>query len=191
MSAEPELGHLLIALMRGPLYRDEREALWRQLLALRRRVDDYVQVLGMTVEVDEIKGYAYLRSNIDDDDPNAVPRLIPRRALSYPVSLLLALLRRRLAEHDATSSDVRLVLTRDELVRLLQDFLAAGTNEARMVDRIDTYIKRVCELGFLRELSGQPGHFEVRRILEAFVDAQWLAEFDARLSEYAKAGTVE
>lgn len=191
MSAEADLGHVLIALMRGPLYRDEREVLWRQLLALRRRVDDYVRVLGMTVEVDEIKGYAYLRSNIDDDDPNAVPRLIPRRALSYPVSLLLALLRRRLAEHDATSSDARLVLTRDELVRLLQDFLTAGTTEARAIDRIDAHIKRVSDLGFLRELPGQPGHFEVRRILEAFVDAQWLAEFDARLGEYAKAGTDE
>jgi hypothetical protein len=26
--------------------------------------------------------------------------------------------------------------------------------------------------------------FEVRRILKAFVDAQWLAEFDQRLTEY-------
>jgi hypothetical protein len=191
VSEASELGYVLIALMRGPLYRDEREVLWRHLLALRRRIADYVQLLGMAVEVDEIKGYAYLRSNIDDDDPNAVPRLIPRRALSYPVSLLLALFRRRLAEHDATSSDTRLVLTRDELVRLLQDFLTAGTTEARMIDRIDSHIKRVSELGFLRELPGQPGHFEVRRILEAFVDAQWLAEFDARLAEYAKAGADE
>lgn len=189
MTNDSELGHVLIALLRAPLYRDEHEVLWRQLLALRRRVDDYVQVLGMAVEIDEIKGYAYLRSNIDEDDPDAPPRLIPRRALSYPVSLLLALLRRRLAEHDATSADTRLVLTRDELVRLLQDFLPVGATEARLIDRIDAHIKRVGELGFLRELPGQPGHFEVRRILEAFVDAQWLAEFDARLAEYAKAGT--
>jgi hypothetical protein len=177
--------------MRAPLYREEREVLWRQLLVLRRRIDDFVNVLGMSVEVDEVKGYAYLRSNIDDDDPEAPPRLIPRRALSYPVSLLLALLRSRLAEHDATSADTRLVLTRDELVRLLQDFLTSGTTEARLIDRIDAHIKRVSELGFLRELPGQPGSFEVRRILEAFVDAQWLAEFDARLAEYAKARPAE
>ena len=191
MSAEADLGSVLIALMRAPLYREEREVLWRQLLMLRRRIDDFVTVLGMSVEVDELKGFAYLRSNIDDDDPDAPPRLIPRRALSYPVSLLLALLRRRLAEHDATSADTRLVLTRDELVRLLQDFLTSGTTEARLIDRIDAHIKRVSELGFLRELPGQPGSFEVRRILEAFVDAQWLAEFDARLAEYAKAGPAE
>ena len=191
MSAEAELGQVLIALLRGPLYRDEREPLWRQLLGLRRRIDDYVQVLGMAVEVDEVKGYAYLRSNIDDDDPDAPPRLIPRRALSYPVSLLLALLRRRLAEHDASSSDARLVVTQDDLVRLLQDFLTAGTTEARVIDNIDRHIRKVSELGFLRELPGQPGAFEVRRILEAFVDAQWLAELDARLADYASVGAQQ
>jgi hypothetical protein len=29
-----------------------------------------------------------------------------------------------------------------------------------------------------------PGSYEVRRILKAFVEAQWLAEFDARLGVY-------
>jgi hypothetical protein len=177
----------LINVLRGPIYRDEREGLWRQLVAARRPIDDYVQVLGMTLVVDEVKGYAFMRSNIDEDDPDAPPRLIPRRALSYPVSLLLALLRRRLAEFDATSSDARLVITRDDIVRMLRDFLASSTNEARVIDRIDGYVKRAVELGFLRELPGQPGHYEVRRILEAFVDAQWLADFDSRLAGYVTA----
>jgi hypothetical protein len=30
----------------------------------------------------------------------------------------------------------------------------------------------------------QTAAFEVRRILKAFVDAQWLADFDARLAAY-------
>ena len=176
----------LVNVLRGPIYRDERDTLWRQLVAQRRRVDEYVQVIGLTLIVDDVKGYAFLRSNIDEDDPDAPPRLIPRRALSYPVSLLLALLRRRLAEFDATSSDARLILSRDDIVRGLRDFLAPGPNEARIVDRIDSYIKRAVELGFLRELPGQPGQFEVGRILESFVDAQWLADFDSRLAEYAE-----
>ena len=52
---------------------------------------------------------------------------------------------------------------------------------------------KVVDLGFLRRLkpaggSGQDrGHYEVRRILKAFVDAQWLAEFDARLEVYRTA----
>jgi hypothetical protein len=36
----------------------------------------------------------------------------------------------------------------------------------------------------VRKLRGQDGMFEVQRILKAFVDAQWLGEFDARLAAY-------
>jgi hypothetical protein len=41
------------------------------------------------------------------------------------------------------------------------------------------------ELGFLRRLTGDTGRYEVRRILKAFVDGQWLADFDTRLRAYA------
>ena len=34
------------------------------------------------------------------------------------------------------------------------------------------------------ESAGRAQMIEVRRILKAFVDAQWLAEFDLRLSTY-------
>jgi hypothetical protein len=39
-------------------------------------------------------------------------------------------------------------------------------------------------MGFLRRLRGADDKFEVRRILKAFVDAQWLADFDQRLAAY-------
>ena len=46
-------------------------------------------------------------------------------------------------------------------------------------------MRRVVELGFLRPVPDTPDTYEVRRILKAFVDGQWLADFDARLAEYA------
>ena len=96
------------------------------------------------------------------------------------MSLLLALLRKKLAEFDASGGDTRLVLTRDEIVDLVRVFLPDGTNEARLIDQVDAHINKVVELGFLRRLRGQRrARIEVRRILKAFVDAQWLGEFDA------------
>jgi hypothetical protein len=80
------------------------------------------------------------------------------------------------------------VLARDDVVELVRVFLPASSNEARLIDQIETHINRVADLGFLRRLkttSGPPS-FEVRRILKAFVDAQWLAEFDARLAAYQR-----
>ena len=194
-SASPDLSPLLIALLKGVIYRDEatggKARQWADLIALQHRVRDYVAVLGMTLVLDEAEGYAFLRSiDRDEQDPdNRIPRLVVRRPLSFPVSLLLALLRKKLAEFDAGGQEggVRLVLSRDEIVELLRVFLPETSNEARLIDRVDSDINKVVELGFLRRMkptTGQPPTFEVRRILKSFVDAQWLAEFDTRLAAY-------
>ncbi len=187
------LSALVIPLLKGVIYQENDAALWNALLNLQARVRDYVSVLGLDLVLDESEGYAFLRSRPESDDEPAqrLPRLIARRPLSFPVSLLLALLRKRLAEADAGGGDTRLILTRDEIVELVRVFLPEHSNEARLIDQIDTHINKVVDLGFLRRLKGQGTGsggqapvFEVRRILKAFVDAQWLAELDERLGAY-------
>ncbi|MFB6396608.1 DUF4194 domain-containing protein [Polymorphospora lycopeni] len=184
--AEPNLSVAVTHLMKGVVYRDAHAVPWLHLTQLQTQVRDYVAVLGLTVMIDEAEGYAFLRSRPDDVDQDgpAVPRLIPRRSLSFHVSLLLALLRKKLAEFDANNSDTRLVLTRQQMIDLLTTFMPATIGEARLVDQIDTHLNKVVELGFLRRLDDGEASYEVRRIIKAFVDAQWLAEFDARLAEY-------
>jgi hypothetical protein len=183
-AVEAELSPPLIALFRGVVYADSQPQNWQQLLRLQARIRDYVAVLGLELMLDESEGYAYLRQRPRSDDEPDLPRLVPRRQLSYPVSLLLALLRRKLAEHDAAGGDTRLVLTREEIVDLIRMFLPETGDEARLVQRIDTHINKAIELGFLRRLRGQTGRFEICRILKSFVDAQWLAELDQRLADY-------
>lgn len=184
-TTDASLSLVTTTLMKGPIYRDQHEKVWRQLLQLRSQVDDYARVIGLTAVIDEVEGFAFLKSLPNSGDDDAPPRLVPRRALSYQVSLLLALLRKRLAEFDATGGQSRLVLTRDEVANLLQTFLPVGTNEVRLVDEVDASINKAVDLGFLRRLPSAETTFEVRRILKAFVDAQWLADFDQRLAEYA------
>jgi hypothetical protein len=180
-----DISRVLITLMRGATYQEDNPALWQSLLNLQARVREYAGLVGLEMILDEAEGYAYLRQRASmDGDQQDVPRLVPRRQLSYPVSLLLALLRKRLAECDAMSGDTRLILSRDDIVDIVRVFLPDTANEARLMDRIDGYINKVLELGFLRKLRGQEDRFEVRRILKAFIDAQWLKEFDQRLAEY-------
>ena len=189
----PDLSSLVIPLLKGVIYRGEvsksNANQWNDLLGLQARVRDYVAVLGLDLVLDEAEGYAFLRSRESDEVTTAMPRLIARRPLTFPVSLLLALLRKKLAEFDAGGSQDggdRLVLARDEIVELMRVFLPESSNEAQLMDRVDAHINKVVELGFLRRLkiSGQVRSFEVRRILKAFVDAQWLAEFDVQLAAY-------
>ncbi|MCG6985274.1 MAG: DUF4194 domain-containing protein [Thiocapsa sp.] len=188
-SAGADLSTLVITLLKGVMYRDGDERLWGALLALQPRVRDYVAVLGLELMLDESEGYAFLKGRPDTGEDEAapkLPRLVARRPLSFPVSLLLALLRKKLAELDAGGSDTRLVLTRDDIVELVRVFLPQSSNEARLIDQIETHINKVVELGFLRRLKAAsgPASYEVRRILKAFVDAQWLADFDTRLAAY-------
>src|SRR5690606_3559863 len=175
---------VLIALFKGVLYQDQRADLWQTLLQLQAKVRDHASVFGLELVLDEAEGFAYLRQRPAAADGEELPRLVQRRQLGFAVSLLLALLRKKLAEHDAAGGDPRLILSRQQIVDLMQLFLPSRTDEAKLVDRIDADINRVVELGFLRRLRGQDDQFEVRRILKAFVDAQWLDELDRRLAEY-------
>lgn len=188
-----DLSALVIPLLKGVIYQEGDVSLWGALLKLQVGVRDYVAVLGLELVLDEAEGYAFLRSRPEAEDDSApkLPRLVARRPLSFPVSLLLALLRKKLAEFDASGGDTRLVLSRDEIVELVRVFLPESSNEAKLIDQIETHLNRIVDLGFLRRLkpsaahtSGQAAVFEVRRILKAFVDAQWLADFDTRLAAY-------
>ena len=187
--AEPELSAVVVPLLKGVLYREGEAAPWNALLSLQARVRDYVAVLGLDLVLDEAEGYAFLRSRPEspNESGKTLPRLVARRPLAFPVSLLLALLRKKLAEFDAGGGDTRLILSRDEVVELIRVFLPESSNEARLMDQIDNHLNKIVELGFVRRLkpaAGQDSMFEVRRILKAFVDAQWLAEFDNRLAGY-------
>ncbi|TAG32664.1 MAG: DUF4194 domain-containing protein [Polaromonas sp.] len=185
-----DLTAVVVPLLKGVIYREEDTTLWAALLQLQSRVRDYTAVLGLSLVLDEAEGYAFLQSKtaVEDDDSPKLPRLVRRQPLTFHVSLLLALLRKKLAEFDASGGDTRLILSRDAVVELIRVFLPAGSNESRLIDNVETHLNKVIDLGFVRRLkpqtAGQEPMFEVRRILKAFVDAQWLADFDQRLAAY-------
>ncbi len=190
VDSKPDLSLLLVSLLKGVLIRDSHPALWSALLQLQSQVRDYVAVLALELVLDEAEGYAFLRSraSLEDESDDGIPRLVARRPLSFPVSLILALLRKKLAEFDASGAETRLVLSRDEIVELVRIFLPLRSNETRLFDQIETHLNKIAELGFLRRLKTSTptsqGNYEVQRILKAFVDAQWLSEFDERLAAY-------
>jgi len=187
VAPERELSRVVTQLMKGVVYEDLNERVWRSLLQIQAQVKDYVRVMGLTVVVDEAEGFAFLRSLPEDeldDELGPIPRLIPRRSLSFHVSILIALLRKKLAEFDADAADSRLVLTRDQIIEMIRVFLPERSDDARLIDQIDSYIAKVVDLGFLRRRPDQDAAYEVRRIVKAFVDGQWLADFDDRLADY-------
>jgi hypothetical protein len=175
----------IIDLMRGVVYRESEEEVWATLDRHGAAVRDHFATLGVGVIVDDTEGYAYLQSQEPDDDAEPLPRLVRRRSLTYNVSLLLLLLRKRLVEFETIGGEGKLVLSRDQIVEMLRVFLAESTNEARVLDRVDHTVKQVADLGFVRPLRGQQHQWEVRRVIKAYVDAQILSDFAGKLREYA------
>ncbi len=168
---------VLIHLLKGLVERDSAPEAWQTLASI-----------GLDLVLDEADGYAYLTQRPAKEGEPELPRLVARRSLSYRVSLLLALLRKRLAEHDAASGDARLVLTAAEITDLVRLFLPDTANEAKLEDGVGQDISKVIDLGFLKAMKGRSDAFEVRRILRSFVDAQWLGQLNERLAAYATHG---
>lgn len=185
-ATSPSLSPLLVQLLKGVLERDQMPNLWQDLLRLQAEVTDYVAVIGLELRLDEAEGYAYLKQrSFEEGEETAIPRLIATRPLSYPVSLLCVQLRKKLVESDAGGAETRVILTRQEIFDMMRVYLPRQANEAKQMDQVGRHVSKVLELGFLRELKGQEGVFEVRRILKAFVNADWLADLERKLKEVA------
>lgn len=181
---DPRFSRVLIALFKGVVYQEVQEDLFYDLLAHENAVRDYVAVLGLELSLDEAEGFAYLSVTDPLEDQTPLPRMVARRPLSFIVSLVLALLRKRLVEAES-SGEARLIMSREEIVEMVRVFLPERTNEAYIIDQVQkNAINRVVSLGFMRELPGPPPVYEVMRIIKAFVDAEWLADFNDKLAAY-------
>lgn len=182
---EDVLPRVLIHLLKGLVERESAPDLWQALITCQSHVRDYFGRIGLELMLAEADGYAYLTQRPARDGEPELPRLIARRQLSYRVSLMLALLRKRLAEHDAASGEARLVVTAAEITDLVRLFAPDTANEAKLDDRIAQDIGKVVDMGFLKPMRDRADSYEVRRILRSFVDAQWLGQLNERLVAYA------
>ncbi|MST50474.1 DUF4194 domain-containing protein [Mobiluncus porci] len=185
MSETVDIGATIISLMRGVIYREDDEDIWLNLHEKRGAIMDHFATIGVEVVVDDAEGYAYLRAHEPAEGETVLPRLVRRRPLSRNLSLLLVLLRKRLMEFE-TTDEGRLVLSTEEIQQLYSVFFPNTSNEAKEADRVKRLIRDAAELRFLKQLSSNPNSWEVRRIIKAYVDAETMQDFAARLEEYAQ-----
>ena len=185
-----KISPVVIHLLKGILFRDEQPALWESLLDLENEVRDYIAVLGLDLQIDDSEGFAWLYQQAISVDENptekekALPRLMARRQLSYPISLLCVLLRKKLVESDATGDSPRVIVSRQELQNSMRVFMPEKSNEAQTTEQIATTINKVIELGFLRKLKTDDENLEIQRIIIALVDAEWTSALNEKLTIY-------
>lgn len=183
------IGLPAVHLLRGILYREQTDA-WDRLLRYRGTLEEYFAVLNLDLYVDESEGYAYLRQHDDpegDDGADTFPRLMSRRKLSYPLTLLLALLRKRQVEFEAAGSESRLVLSQADIIEMMRLYWdETDTNERKREDRVVLHIKKLESYGFLSQLKLEKDRYEVNRILKAYLPVEELHAILRKLQEYAR-----
>ena len=181
----PNLSTIVIYLLKGIVFRNEQPQLWQDLLDIQAQVIDYLNVLNLELQLDDNEGYAWLSQKaVDAEDKNPAPRLIVRRPLDYRTSLLCVLLRKKIAEVDNTSTEIRVIVSREELLNAMRVFMPEKSNEAKIEEQMNSTIKKVIELGFLRPLKTDAEQLEVQRFLVGLVDADWTASLNDKLTEY-------
>ena len=175
----------IILLLKGMFYKSDNELAWLELVDRSRgAIDDYFETIGLQVQRDETEGYAYLQSIDFEEESEVLPKLITSRELSYKVSLLCVLLRKKIVDFEMQSESQKAVITKEDIMSELSLFLAQKFNEIKSYKEIETIIKKVEDLGFLKKLKSVESSYEIKSAIKAFVDAQWLNEFNERLEEY-------
>jgi hypothetical protein len=182
----PQLSPIIIHLLKGILFRQQQPVLWNNLLSLQSQVLDYVKIIGLELEINDTEGYAWLKQVTlsEEEKKNPPPRLINRRPLSYHMSLLCVLLRRKIVEADSSGEETRVIVSREELINLMVIYMPEKTNETQTSATINAVINKVADLGFLRKLKNDTENLEIQRIISALVDADWVADLNEKLKTY-------
>ncbi|MDY0288647.1 MAG: DUF4194 domain-containing protein [Sphaerochaeta sp.] len=183
------ISEVVIHLMRGILYKEEKPRIWQVMEQFDGPVRDHLAIMNLDLEIYDSDGFAYLKSKEQQEGDPCLPRIMARRPLSYPVSLMLAILRRKLTEHDTYSSEPRLIIGVDEFNETVAAFFPTSNNEVKVLKRMDAHLQRIHDLGFIRFMDAKKQKFEVKRILKAYIDAQWLSGFNEKLEEYLAHGS--
>lgn len=150
-------------------------------------ISEYLQAIGLELIVCEEDGFAYLQSIVYEDEDEAPYKLLIPRELGYKVSLLCVLLRKKFTEFQMQNEHERAIISFADMTTMLSLFFAKRFDEVKLQKEMESVIKKVIALGFLKELNTDERSYEIQSAIKAFIDAQWLDDFDQKLKSYQEA----
>jgi hypothetical protein len=173
----------------GPIYEGDSDY-WRTLKGDFERIRAYFAEMGLTLVIDELGGYAYLRQAAKDaeegwtDDGFApLPRILRRTPLSYHQTIFLVLLRERLLRHEqSTETDSPLYLDLTEITEMLRPYYPELNNEKKLYDAVLAIVRRFDALNLLASMKNRSEPiYRVEPIIKAKLPPELIEEIRQRL----------
>ncbi len=177
----------MVRLLKAPVERNAQ--VWQDILLYQQEIQDYISPLGLELVVRKDEGFAFVRQ-FEDSEGNTLG-LITRRQLGFEVSVILIVLRQLLEEFDSNPTQFQVAerfITNTAIKEEISLFFQEGYNRLRFVKELDTFIGRVTELGYLKEISrkDQEITYQIHRIIKEKISLDVLKDFQEKLQAYVE-----
>lgn len=182
---------ILINLIKGIVYREDDVNIWNYLEDNESRVSEHFKIIGLRLIIDKSRGYAYLKQNIFEEEEQ-LPKLIRKLPLSRQVSMLIVVLREIVIEKENSESDDRIIVSFEDIADKYRAFYPnSNDDEKKFYKDLKSYLKKVIDLDFIRELKSEEDNYEIKSIIVSFVDMDWLNNFKDRLAEELRENDID
>lgn len=182
---------ILINLIKGIVYREDDVNIWNYLEDNESRVSEHFKIIGLRLIIDKSRGYAYLKQNIFGEEEQ-LPKLIRKLPLSRQVSMLIVVLREIVIEKEISESDDRIIVSFEDIADKYRAFYPnSNDDEKKFYKDLKSYLKKVIDLDFIRELKSEEDNYEIKPIIASFVDMDWLNNFKDRLAEELRENNLD
>lgn len=177
----------IVKLFKSPVERTS--GVWEDIICYQNEIQDYISQIGLELIVKKDEGFAFVKQ-YEDSEGNTLG-LITRRQIGFEVSIVLVVLRQILEEFDMNPTQVQAsekFLTDGEIKEEVELFLPEKFNRVKFVKELDGYIKKIVELGYLKEICKKDNEtrYQIHRIIKEKVTLDILHEFKLKLEAYVK-----
>ena len=177
----------VVRLLKGPVEHSET-GVWEDILNYQSEIQKYISQIGLELIVKRDECFAYIRQ-VEDDEGKTIG-LIVRQQMGFEISVILIILRQMLEEFDNDMDEIYTTeryVNAEELKERIEIFLPERFNRVRLVNDIESYIKRIVDLGFLKEIRHENAvTYQIHRIIKEKVTLDKLQEFKDNLEKYVE-----
>jgi len=168
---------------------------WGLVLSNISQLETFFLQLGLLLVVDEAEGLAYLRQFTPEEAPggyDAMPKLFHSTRLSYAQTMLCVLLREEYRRfEDGDTINEKCVVPAATLLAQWKALMPPEGDDVKLARQMTATLRRLEELGFVREFSKKPRTWEVRRALKARLPAADLEHLKNQLLAVLKQRTEQ
>lgn len=177
----------IVKLLKSPIERNS--SVWDDVINYQNEIQDYIGKIGLELIVKKDEGFAFVKQ-FEDSEGNTLG-LVTRRQVGFEVSIVLVVLRQSLEDFDSNPTQFQVgekFLTDSEIKDEVELFLPDKFNRVKFIKELDSYLKKIVELGYLKEISKRENEtkYQIHRIIKEKITLDILQEFNNRLQAYVK-----